>query len=103
MNRAMLEQEVTKAANLVDALRHDAERGRMELQPDRLRLRQSALLKRVNEIVSVAEIDANRALLIVGQLREAMRAFNEPADAVARYEAARKSVDDMRKGLEVDA
>jgi hypothetical protein len=95
--------EMEKLWATVESLRPEAERGRVSTHPDNLRLRQGELLNRIKEIVSGNDWDGDRALLAVGQLREAMRAFDEPAQAIKKYEAARKSLDDLRKGLEADA
>lgn len=58
-----------------------------------------SFINRVRQIVSGAALDANSALVAVGRLQEAMRAFDEPSSREKRIVSLRAEIGQLRGGL----
>jgi hypothetical protein len=69
-----------------------AEASARETQP-------SAFIRRVKEIVAGAALDPNTALVAVGRLQEAIRAYEEPDRVAKRIVGLRAEIERLRGGL----
>lgn len=90
--KSQLEQILQSKVDELEALKAEASGLAREVHP-------LAFIRRVKEIVSGAALDSNTALLAVGRLQEAIRAFEEPSRVEKRIVSLRAEIEQLRGGL----